>query len=67
MGGTSSGQNVPKNPLHSLLENLLSTRPVLTVFIGLILGTKKIKDRRTPADLGNSSWGSADSEAFGTY
>ena len=38
---------------------------MLTVFIGLILGTKKIKDRRTPADLGNSYWGSADS-AFGT-
>ena len=39
---------------------------MLTVFIGLILGTKKIKDRRTPASLGNSYWGSADS-AFGTY
>ena len=40
---------------------------MLTVFIGLILGTKKIKDRRTPTDLGNSYWGSADSGAFGTY
>ena len=27
---------------------------MLTVFIGLILGTKKIKDRRTPTHLGNS-------------
>ena len=39
---------MPRKPLHSLLENLLKTRPVLTVFIDLILGTKKIKDRRTP-------------------
>ena len=37
---------------------------MLTVFIGLILGTK---DRRTPASLGNSYWGTADSGAFGTY
>ena len=34
-------------------------------FIGLILGTEKRKDRRTPTGLGNSYWGSADS-AFGT-
>ena len=40
---------------------------MLTVFIGLILGTKKIKDRRTPTGLGNSYWGSADSGAFVTY
>ena len=39
---------------------------MLTVFIGLILGTKKSKDRRTPTGLGNSYWGSAGS-AFGTY
>ena len=39
MGGKSSGKNVLGNPLHNLLENLLNTRPVLTVFIGLILGT----------------------------
>ena len=38
---------------------------MLTVFIGLILGTKKSKDR-SPTVLGNSYWGSADS-AFGTY
>ena len=39
---------------------------MLTIFIGLILGTKKIKDRRNPTGLGNSYWGPADS-AFGTY
>jgi len=38
---------------------------VLTVFIDLILGTKKIKDRRAPTGLGNSYWGPADSGAFG--
>ena len=58
---------MPRNPPHSLPENLLNTRPVLTVLIGLILGTKKIKDRRTPTGLGNRYWGSADSEAFRTY
>ena len=57
---------MPRNPLHSLPENLLNTLPMLTIFIGLILGTKKIKDRRNPTGLGNSYWGSADS-AFGTY
>ena len=47
---------MPRNPLHSLPENLLNTWPVLRVFIGLVLGTK-IKDRRTPTNLGNSeSW-----------
>ena len=35
-------ENVPRNPLHSLPENLLNIWPVLTVFIGLILGTEKI-------------------------
>jgi len=34
-------------------------------FIGLILGTKKRKDRRTLTGLCNSYWGSADS-ASGT-
>ena len=34
-------------------------------FIGLILGTEKRKDRRTPTGLCNSYWGSAD-RAFGT-
>ena len=67
MGGKRSGKNVPRNPLHNLPENLLNTWPVLTVFIGLILGTKKIKDSRTPTGLGNSYWGSADSGAFVTY
>ena len=54
MEGKSSGKNVPMNPLHNLLENLLNTWPVLTVFIDLILGTEKIKDTRTPTGLGNS-------------
>ena len=35
---------MPRNPLHNLPENVLNTWPVLTVFIGLILGTKKIRD-----------------------
>ena len=55
-----------RDPLHSQPENLLNIWPVLTVFIGLILGTEKSRDRRTPTGLGNSSWGPADS-AFGTY
>ena len=66
-GGKSSVKNVPRTPLHNLPENLLNTWPVLTVFFGLILGTKKIKDRRTPTRLGNSYWGPADSGAFGTH
>ena len=67
------GKNVPRNPFHNLPENLLNTYSVPTVqklcpvFIGLILGTKKIKDRRTPNSLGDSSWSSAESGAFGTY
>ena len=48
------GENIPRDPLHTLLENLLNTSPVLTIFIGLIHGTNKIKDRRTPTRLGNS-------------
>jgi len=39
---------------------------VLTVFIGLILGTKRIKDRRTLTHLDNSYWGAEDSGAFWT-
>ena len=39
---------------------------MLTLFIDLILGTEKSKDRRTPTSLGNHYWGPADS-AFGTY
>ena len=66
-GGKSSGKNVPRNPLHNLPETLLNTWPMLTVFIGLILGTKKIKDRRTPTSLVISYWGPADSGAFGTH
>ena len=66
-GGKSNGKNLPRNPLHNLLENLLNTWPVLTVFIDLILGTKKIKERRTPTCLGNSYWGPADRRDFGTH
>ena len=54
MGGKSSGKKMPRNPLPNLPENVLNTWPVLTVFIGLIVGTKKIKDRRTPTFLVNS-------------
>ena len=57
---------MPRNPLHSLLENLLNSLPALTVFIGLILGTEKSKDRRIPTSLGNSLLGPED-RAFGTY
>ena len=39
---------------------------MLTVFIGLIIGTEKIKDRETPTGSGNGYWGLADS-AFETY
>ena len=67
MGRKCSGKNMPRNPLHNLLENLLNTWSVLTVFIGLILGTKKIKDRRTLSSLGNNYWGSADSAVFRTH
>ena len=63
-GGKSSGKNVPRNPLHSPPENLLNIWLVVS-FIGLILGTEKRKDRRTPTGLCNSYWGSADS-TFGT-
>ena len=60
-------ENVPRDPLHNLPENLLNACPALTVLIGLILGTEKIKDRRTPTGLGNSYWGPAGSGAFGTH
>ena len=40
---------------------------MLTVFIGLILGTKKIKDRRTPTCLGNSYKSTEDGGAFVTH
>ena len=66
-GGKSKGKNLPRNPLHNLLENLLNTWSVLTVFIDLILGTKKIKERRTPTGLGNSYWDPADRGDFGTH
>ena len=48
MGGKSSGKNVTRNPLHNLLENLLNTWPVLTVFIGLILGTRRLRTEELP-------------------
>ena len=66
MAGKSSGKYALRNPLRNLPENMLNTWPVLTFFIYLILGTKKIKDRRTPTCLGNSYWGPADRGAFGT-
>ena len=39
---------MPRNPLHNLPENLLNICSVLTVFIGLILGTKKNKTEECP-------------------
>ena len=38
-----------------------------TIFIGLILGTKEVKDRRTLTCLGNGYKGTEDSGAFGTH
>ena len=64
--GESSGKDVPRNPLHSLLENLLDIWLVLTVFLGLILGTERSRDRRSPTGLDNRYWGPADG-ASGTY
>ena len=58
-------KNMRRNPLHNLLENLLNTWPLLKVFISLILGTKKINDRRTPTSLGNSYWGQQIVEPLG--
>ena len=52
MGGKSSEKIMPRNPFHNLLEKLLNAWPVPTVFIGLILGTKEVKERR--AHWGNS-------------
>ena len=37
-----------------------------TIFIGLMIGTKEVKDRRTFTHLGNCYQGTADSRAFGT-
>ena len=65
--GKSSGKSMLRNPLHNLLENLLNAWPVPTIFIGLILGTKEVKDRRTLTYLGNSYWVIADSGAFRTH
>ena len=42
------GKNMSWNPLHNLLKNQLNTWSELTVFIDLILGTKKIKDEEPP-------------------
>ena len=52
MGVKSSGKNIVRNLIHNLLSNLLNTQTVFTIFIGLILGTKKIKDRRNLHPLG---------------
>ena len=51
-GRKSSGKNMPKNPSHILLEKLLNAWPVPTIFIGLILGAKEVKSRRTLIHLG---------------
>ena len=67
MGGKSSGKNVLRNPFHNLLEKLLCGWPLPTVSTGLLLGTKEVKDRRTPTCLGNSYEGAAGSGVFGTH
>ena len=58
---------MPKNSFLILLEKLLNTCPVPTVFTGLILGTKEVKDRRTLTCLGNSYQSAEDSGAFGKH
>ena len=60
-------KNMLRNPFHNLPENLLNARPVPTVFIGLLLDTKEVKDRRTLTHLGNSYEGAESSGAFGTH
>ena len=66
-GGKSTGKNVLRNPLHNLLEQFTKYLTCAHSFQWFVLGKKKIKDRRTPTGFGNSYWGSADSENFGTY
>ena len=61
MGGKGSGKNMPRNLFHNLPEKLLNASPVPTVFIGLILGTKEVKGRRTLTCLGNSYKGTENS------
>ena len=53
--GKAVGKTCQGIPFITCGKNLLNTWPVLTVFNGLILGTKKIKDRRTPAGLGTGA------------
>ena len=53
IGGKSSGKNMLRNPFHNLLEKLLNAWSVATIFIGLICGTKEVKDRGTLTHLGN--------------
>ena len=60
-------KNMLRNPFHNLPEKLQNAWPVPTIFIGLILGTKEVKDRRTLTCLGNSYKGTEDSGAFGTH
>ena len=67
MGGKGSGKNMPRNLFHNLPEKLLNASPVPTVFIGLILGTKEVKGRRTLTCLGNSYQSAEDSGAFGKH
>ena len=67
MGGKGSGKSMLRNPFHNLPEKLLNAWPVPTIFIGLILGTKEVKDRRTLTCLGNGYKGTEDSGAFGTH
>ena len=67
MGGKGSGENMPRNLFHNLPEKLLNASPVPTVFIGLILGTKEVKGRRTLTCLGNSYKGTENSRAFETH
>ena len=54
MGGKSSEKIMLRNRFHNLPGKLLNAWPVPTIFIGLILGTKEIKDSRTLTPLGNS-------------
>ena len=66
-GRKKRGKNMPRNLLHNLLGNLLNTWPVLTVFIGPILGTKEIRtEEPSPAQATAALQSAADSGALGT-
>ena len=67
VGRKSSGENVLRNPFHNLVEKLLNAWPLPQFSLAWSLAQKEAKDRRTLTHLGNSYYGAADSEVFGTH